>query len=164
MALAVDAWDTHVHVFDSAVGPFAPSRSYTPAQATLEQLLEFNSGLTKDRPTNIVLVQPSPYRTDNTVLLHSLSALRDGGSRNARGIAVVDVDAVSEEELREMHELGVRGLRINMQADGRDADVDALRSAVVRTAERIGGLPGWKIQLFCAAAIWDGKLVPDSHF
>ncbi|KAF6817460.1 transcriptional family amidohydrolase family protein [Colletotrichum sojae] len=146
IVLRPDTWDTHVHVFDSAVGPFAPSRSYTPAQATLEQLLQFSSGLTKDRPTNIVLVQPSPYRTDNTVLLHSLRRLRDGGFRHARGIAVVDVDAVSDKELWEMHGLGVRGLRINMQADGADTDVEALREVVVRTAERIRGLPGWKIQ------------------
>ncbi|KAI8196009.1 hypothetical protein KHU50_010440 [Colletotrichum sp. SAR 10_65] len=42
-----------------------------------------------------------------------------------------------------------------MQADGKSTDVEALRRVVVETAARIKALPNWKIQLFCAASIWD---------
>ncbi|KAL0936391.1 transcriptional family amidohydrolase family protein [Colletotrichum truncatum] len=155
IALPAGSWDTHVHVFDSTIGPFASSRSYTPAQANLRQLLDFSSTLTGNQPLNIVLVQPSPYRNDNTVLLHLLRKLRDDGAKSARGVAVVDIDNTGDEELWSMHQLGVRGLRINMQADGKSTDVAALRSVLERTASRIRTLPGWRIQLFCAAAIWD---------
>ncbi|KAH0420943.1 transcriptional family amidohydrolase family protein [Colletotrichum camelliae] len=155
--LSADCWDTHVHVFDSTIGPFAASRAYTPAQATLQQLLNFSSILTKDKALNIVLVQPSPYGSDNTVLLHLLRNLRDDGAQSPRGIAVVDIASTSDEELWSMHDLGIRGLRINMQADGKSTDVEALRRVVIETAARIKVLPNWKIQLFCAASTWDGK-------
>ncbi|KAI8299719.1 hypothetical protein K4K61_010388 [Colletotrichum sp. SAR11_59] len=42
-----------------------------------------------------------------------------------------------------------------MQADGKSTDVEALRRVVVETAARIKVLPNWKVQLFCAASIWD---------
>ncbi|TDZ41195.1 2-pyrone-4,6-dicarbaxylate hydrolase [Colletotrichum trifolii] len=159
--LSADAWDTHVHVFDSSIGPFAPSRAYTPAQATLDQLLSFGSSLTTHKPGNVVLVQPSPYGSDNTVLLESLKALHNAGAHYARGIAVADINEISDDELQSMHDVGVRGLRVNTQADGRSADVEALRDVVVRTASRIRHLSGWKIQLFCAASVWDVEVIAD---
>ncbi|KAF4877468.1 4-sulfomuconolactone hydrolase [Colletotrichum siamense] len=42
-----------------------------------------------------------------------------------------------------------------MQADGKSTNVEALRRVVVETAARIKVLPNWKVQLFCAASIWD---------
>ncbi|KAJ0314598.1 hypothetical protein Brms1b_006754 [Colletotrichum noveboracense] len=114
-----------------------------------------NSSLTKDKALNIVLVQPSPYGSDNTVLLHLLRKLRDDRAQSPRAIAVVDIASTSDEELWSMHNLGVRGLRINMQADGKSTDVEALRRVVIETAARIKALLNWKMQLFCAASIWD---------
>ncbi|KAK1710264.1 hypothetical protein BDP67DRAFT_522246 [Colletotrichum lupini] len=153
--LSPDSWDTHVHVFDASIGPFAPGRSYTPARATAQQLLDFSSSLTRATPLNIVLVQPSPYGSDNTVLLRSLKSLREGGSRIVRGIAVVDIEKISDANLMELHDAGVRGLRINKQADGKSTDLNALKDTILQTASRIQYLPGWKIQLFCAPAMWE---------
>ncbi|KXH27930.1 hypothetical protein CNYM01_04530 [Colletotrichum nymphaeae SA-01] len=153
-----DSWDTHVHVFDASIGPFAPGRSYTPARATAQQLLDFSSGLTRATPLNIVLVQPSPYGSDNTVLLRSMKSLREGGSRIVWGIAVVDIENISDANLMELHDAGVRGLRINKQADGKSTDLDALKETILQTASRIQYLPGWKIQLFCAPAMWEVAL------
>ncbi|KAH7131141.1 hypothetical protein EDB81DRAFT_950518 [Dactylonectria macrodidyma] len=150
------AWDTHVHVFDSSVGPFAASRAYTPAQATLERLKSFSTGLSQDaRPSHLVLVQPSPYGTDNHVLLHSLKLLREQGYETARGIAVVDINTIRDDELWAMHKLGVRGLRLNMQSDGRAVNVEGLRTLMTHVAARIKDLPNWKLQLFCPARVWD---------
>ncbi|KAK1449949.1 hypothetical protein CMEL01_07285 [Colletotrichum melonis] len=153
--LSPDSWDTHVHVFDASIGPFAPGRSYTPARATAQQLLDFSSSLTRATPLNIVLVQPSPYGSDNTVLLRSMKSVRDGGSRIVRGIAVVDIEKISDANLMELHDAGVRGLRINKQADGKSTDLNALKDTILQTASRIQYLPGWKIQLFCAPAMWE---------
>ncbi|KAK0379877.1 hypothetical protein CLIM01_02743 [Colletotrichum limetticola] len=153
--LSPDSWDTHVHVFDASIGPFAPGRSYTPARAPAQQLVDFSSSLTRATPLNIVLVQPSPYGSDNTVLLGSMKSLREGGSRIVRGIAVVDIEEISDANLMELHDAGVRGLRINKQADGKSTDLDALKETILQTASRIQYLPGWKIQLFCAPAMWE---------
>ncbi|KAF4777511.1 hypothetical protein HER10_EVM0002931 [Colletotrichum scovillei] len=154
-SLSPDSWDTHVHVFDASIGPFAPGRSYTPARATAQQLLDFSFSLTQETPLNIVLVQPSPYGSDNTVLLRSMKSLREGGSRIVRGIAVVDIENISDANLMELHDAGVRGLRINKQADGKSTDLKALKETILQTASRIQYLPGWKIQLFCAPAMWE---------
>lgn len=56
-----------------------------------------------------VLVQPSVYGTDNSALLDALNA---GGS-SFRGVAVLSPDT-SHARLKEMHDLGVRGVRLNL--------------------------------------------------
>jgi hypothetical protein len=60
--LPVAACDCHVHVFDSQRFPFHPGRSYTPARASLEELIAFEKRLGIQR---VLLVQPSPYGSDN---------------------------------------------------------------------------------------------------
>lgn len=147
-----------MHVFDASVGAYSPSRAYTPAEASLEKLKRFSASLTEDaRPSNLVLVQPSPYGTDNKVLLHSLKQLQDQGYTSARAIAVVNISTIQDDELWAMHQLGVRGLRLNMVSDGRAVDVDSLSKLVTQAATQIKDLPNWKLELFCPARVWDGK-------
>ncbi|CAH0051873.1 unnamed protein product [Clonostachys solani] len=154
-ALPPGAWDTHVHVFDTSIGPFAPSRAYTPAQASLSQLVDFGRSITQaSEAPSFVMVQPSPYGTDNTVLLSTLRSLQALGHKG-RGIAVVDVQTVTDAELQEMHHLGVRGLRLNFQADGKSVDTVAFNKSLVAAAERIAHMPGWAIQVFIPGYIWD---------
>ncbi|ETS79651.1 hypothetical protein PFICI_09504 [Pestalotiopsis fici W106-1] len=150
------AFDTHVHVFDPNLGPYHPSRAYTPADAPLSDLLGFLTSLTTSRKsTNIVLVQPSPYRTDNKVLLAALGQLQLDASVIARGIAVVDLDSVSESALGDMHAAGIRGLRLNLQSDGRDVDMELLYKNMHKAANLIQSLPGWKLQIFCRGSMWE---------
>lgn len=103
-------------------------------------------------------MQPSPYGTDNTVLLSTLRSLQALGYKG-RGIAVVDVQTITDAELKEMHHLGVRGLRLNFQADGKSVDTIAFNKNLVAAAQRIAHLPGWKIQVFIPGYIWDGNLI-----
>jgi predicted TIM-barrel fold metal-dependent hydrolase len=151
------AWDTHVHIFDSSIGPFASTRAYTPGQATLPELMSFGAGLSATaKPPNFTVVQPSAYGTDNSVLLSTLRSLRDAG-HSARGVAVVDLDNVTDLEMQDMHELGVRGLRLNMQFDGKAVDIPAFKRKLVATAERVARLPGWFVQTFISGQLWDGR-------
>lgn len=153
------AWDTHVHVFDSTIGPFSPDSAYTPAQAPLDRLLEFGRSISEhDSPVNLLLVQPSPYGTDNSVLLSVLKTLQGSDNVMARGIAVVDVATVTDEELWELHNAGVRGIRLNKMASGRDMNVDSVTDDIRLAADRIKDLPGWKLQLYVAGRLWDGEL------
>lgn len=103
-----------------------------------------------------MIVQPSPYRNDNQVLLSVLEELQQS-EVTIRAIAVVDIVTIEDQELRRMHELGVRGLRLNLQADGHDVDVDTLSFKLKQAANKIQKLPGWMLQLFCPARVWEGK-------
>jgi predicted TIM-barrel fold metal-dependent hydrolase len=99
-----DGWDCHVHVFDASAPALAGH--YRPVDRRLAQIeataLEHGVG-------HLVLVQPSVYGTDNTLMLEAL-ALEPG---RHRGVAVV-ADAVSDAELDAMHAIGVRGVRLNL--------------------------------------------------
>ncbi|OJJ75743.1 hypothetical protein ASPBRDRAFT_62061 [Aspergillus brasiliensis CBS 101740] len=153
--LPKEAFDTHVHVFYPKLGPYAAGRAYTPEDAPLRKLLELNRSLSRDaNNTTLVLVQPSPYKTDCSVMMHCLRELRDRGM-SAFGIAVLDLDITADAELNEMHALGVRGIRLNFQADGKEVDIAHLIAVLKRTVERIRHLPGWVIQLFVPGWTWD---------
>lgn len=97
--------DCHFHVIappDDA--PMAAQRSYTPAPASLD---DWRATLAPLGVTHGVVVQPSIYGTDNSVLL---SALRQGGGRLV-GVAAVDA-GVSDDELERLASAGVRGVRM----------------------------------------------------
>jgi predicted TIM-barrel fold metal-dependent hydrolase len=99
-----DAWDCHVHVFD-ADAPVKPGH-YQPAHRPLEAIeaLAAAHGV-----QHLVLVQPSVYGTDNTLML---AALERSAGRH-RGVVVVDA-TVGEAELDRCHAAGVRGVRFNL--------------------------------------------------
>lgn len=83
-----------------------------------------------------VLVQPSPYGTDNAALKAALQS----GSFPLRGIALID-DATPEAELEELHRLGVQGCRIHLSA----ANAAAILPTLPALADRIRRV-GWHIQ------------------
>ena len=155
--LPPNAFDTHVHVFDPRLGPYAASRAYTPEDAPLERLIAFSKSISADTAmARMVLVQPSPYKTDCTVLMRCLQELQRRGNV-AYAMVVIDVDQVENYELEDMHSLGVRGIRLNFQADGKEPNVSSLVGTLQKAARRICHLPGWMIQLFVPAWAWDGK-------
>jgi predicted TIM-barrel fold metal-dependent hydrolase len=136
LKLPPGACDCHVHVFGPAARfPFAPERTYTPADASIEELLALQKRLGLVRA---VIVQPSPYGTDNAVTLDALQKL---GNR-ARGVAVIDKDT----SLEGMHEAGIRGVRVNLQTAGVQDPIVAHR-LLHEAAARVAPL-GWHVQTF----------------
>ncbi len=102
----VGAIDAHCHVFGPAEKfPYAPERKYTPCDASKEQLFALRDHLGFSRN---VIVQASCHGKDNAALI---DALRTAGEL-ARGVAVVRPD-VTEKELAQMHDAGVRAVRFN---------------------------------------------------
>lgn len=155
------AFDTHVHVFDPRLGPYATGRAYTPQDATLEELVSLNRSLCYDsQGSTLVLVQPSPYGNDCSVMMHCLQKLKDQNI-NAFGIAVLDLDRTTDTELETMHTLGIRGIRLNLQADGKEVCIEKIASALHQAADRIRHLPDWVIQLFVPGWSWDGEFCLD---
>ncbi|HEX7441300.1 MAG TPA: amidohydrolase family protein [Caldimonas sp.] len=107
MPLPPGTCDTHMHVFgEQARYPLDARRNYTPHVCTLDQYRDVMALCGIERA---VLVQPSVYGSDNSLLL---DALREGGPA-FRGVAVPHPDA-SEGELAAMHAAGVRGVRLNL--------------------------------------------------
>jgi predicted TIM-barrel fold metal-dependent hydrolase len=100
-------WDCHVHVFEagkSSLGQDAPEH-YAPKHHPLERI---EAQAAAHGFGHLVLVQPSVYGADNSLML---SALEKQPGRH-RGVVVVD-EAVSADELQRWHALGVRGIRCN---------------------------------------------------
>lgn len=134
------AVDAHCHVFGpGAVFPYAPERKYTPCDAPKEALfaLRDHLGFAKN-----VIVQATCHGTDNRALVDALRA-SDG---RARGVATVSRD-VTDVELREMHEAGVRGTRFNFVR--RLADFTP-REVLTDIAGRIAPL-GWHVVVYFEA-------------
>jgi 2-pyrone-4,6-dicarboxylate lactonase len=135
------AVDAHCHVF----GPgdrfaYAPERKYTPCDASAQQLFELRDLLGFHRN---VIVQATCHGSDNRALV---DALRQAGGR-ARGIATV-TPAISDGELADLDDVGVRGVRFNFVKRLVDPKPDAYYRALVdRIAAR-----GWHIVVYFEAA------------
>ena len=111
--------DSHVHIVGAADRyPFAPERNYLPGVATLDTLLQRAAARGIAR---FVIVQPSFYGADNSLLLESLDRLGERG----RGVAVAD-PSVAPATLANWAARGVRGLRVNLYSvPGKSAPLDA---------------------------------------
>jgi len=133
------ACDCHVHVFGPPERfPFSRDRVYTPGPASVEDLVALHRTLNLDR---VVIVQPSPYGTDNACLV---DALRRVGVR-ARGVAVVDA-TVRDAALRELQEVGVRGIRVNLETVG-ERDPAVARTRLEQAV--LQAIPlGWHVQVY----------------
>lgn len=100
------AVDAHCHVFGpSAEFPYAPERKYTPGDQGKDKLFALRDHLGFARN---VIVQATCHGKDNRAVM---DACRTAGDL-ARGIASVGKD-ITREELAEMHEAGIRGVRFN---------------------------------------------------
>lgn len=133
--------DTHFHLFGPACDyPYAPGRSYTPDNATMADYLAMARRLGIERA---VIVQPSPYGTDNRRLLDGLAQ----SPIPMRGVVAVDA-SVSDTTLAGMHDAGVRAIRINLVFDA----AAAVQTAI-DLAPRLRDL-GWHIQFLVDVSTW----------
>jgi 2-pyrone-4,6-dicarboxylate lactonase len=100
------AVDAHCHVFGPGeTFPYAPERKYTPCDASRDQLFALRDHLGFARN---VVVQATCHGANNRAMV---DALRNSAGK-ARGVATVR-RSVTDEELQDMHEAGVRGVRFN---------------------------------------------------
>jgi len=137
------ACDTHAHI----MGPktryaYSPARIYTPPDCLLPDYLKMLATLGVERA---VLVQPSVYGTDNSVMLEAIQAAGD----RFRGVAVVAED-ISDVELKKLDAAGVRGVRVNI-VDVKDRKPGTLpMDALKHLARRVAPL-GWHMEFLMHA-------------
>lgn len=135
------AVDAHCHVFGpSPEFPFAPERKYTPCNAGKNKLFELRDYLGFSRN---VIVQATCHGKDNRAMVDACQTAGD----LARGVASVGVD-ISYDELKEMHEAGVRGVRFNFVKRLVDATP---KEVFITIAEKIQHF-NWSIVVYFEAA------------
>lgn len=135
------SWDSHLHVLDPVNYPLDPDATYTPGVYTIWDTALFEHSLGVDQ---IVLVQPSIYGTDNSLLLNTLRAV---GPERARGVVVFEPSDVDQNELQEWHDLGVRGVRVNLISNDDDSSIEEISVLLRSYAETIRPF-GWVLQLY----------------
>jgi predicted TIM-barrel fold metal-dependent hydrolase len=126
--------DCHAHIVGpESRYPFTPNRTYSSPEASLSSYQKMLRTLGLERA---VIVQPSFYGTDNRA---TLDAIREGGE-NFRAVVVVD-ESIDVDEITRMHELGARGVRINLLFKG-GIDMSGVRTLAKKVAPF-----GWHLQM-----------------
>ncbi|KAK0356690.1 hypothetical protein LTR59_013431 [Friedmanniomyces endolithicus] len=136
-------WDTHMHVVDPRAFPLSKDAQYQPSPHTLDDAHAFLNQLGIQK---MVIVQPSIYSNDNACTLDGLRRL---GSKNGRAVVQFDPETTSREQLREWHDLGVRGVRLNFKSVGGKVEQAALTASMRRYADAVREL-GWVLELYIA--------------
>jgi 2-pyrone-4,6-dicarboxylate lactonase len=134
--------DTHFHVFEPDF-PHVPEPLYGFPDGTLDQYLRMAAWLGIER---MVLVQPTYYGTDNSLLVQTL---RKVGPR-CRGVVRIEEDT-SEDELDFFHEVGVRAIRLDLFARASWPTLDIIR--YVRRMAARARPRGWHVQFYTPGVI-----------
>ncbi|KAF3006791.1 hypothetical protein E8E13_010311 [Curvularia kusanoi] len=138
--MPADAWDCHMHV-TSPHYPLAANAAYKPTLHDIGHAMSFEKAI---RISNIVLVQPSIYGTDNSCLLDALKAV---GPRHGRGVVEIDPETIDQTTLSEWHEIGVRGVRLNLKSTNVEFTESSLKDMLERYAKVVKPL-NWVLELF----------------
>lgn len=139
LALPQGSCDCQIHVYgDSNRYPVRHENpSYAVPAASLDDALAMHRRVGLDR---VVIVQPTLYASDHSLLVDTLNALPND---RARGVALVD-DSMSDVELEKLHLAGVRAARFNFQKRlGLVPSIETFRRSVARVREL-----GWFIKIF----------------
>jgi predicted TIM-barrel fold metal-dependent hydrolase len=128
-----NASDCHHHIYDSRF-PADPATQLRPGDALISdyRMLQKRIGTMRN-----VIVQPSTYGLDNSLLVESLQVF---GAKTTRGIAVVD-SSVRDAELNQLDAAGVRGVRFNLAQGG-----GTTWEMVTPLAKRFATI-GWHMQI-----------------
>ncbi len=137
--------DAHVHVFAPEKFCYSAPRSYTPGEANVAKLRDH---IERIGAQHVVIVQPSPYGTDNRATLDAVEQL---GQKNARAIAVVDPAAQDPDLIQTLWNSGVRGLRANLKTSGQTAVETSKEQLKLLTAQMAG--TDMALQVFLPATV-----------
>lgn len=135
-----DAWDSHLHVIDPNRYPLAASAVYTPSVSGLWDVVTNETAFGLE---HVVLVQPSIYGNDNSILLDALTGL---GPDRAHGVVQFETN-ISTKTLHEWHDKGVRGVRLNAVSGGDEVDVPEFAGRLRAYADIIRPF-GWVLQAY----------------
>lgn len=133
------ACDAHMHVFGPEDRyPHVPEPHYTLPDGKLGHFQSLMGVFGIER---FVIVQPSFYGADNSCLLDALAKAGNA----ARGLVMVE-DDVSRAELERFHEVGIRGIRLDLFKRAQQP-IDDIKEYIARMAKMVDAL-GWHLQFY----------------
>jgi predicted TIM-barrel fold metal-dependent hydrolase len=120
--------------------PYHPLHPYRPKKADLNDLLAFqrSQGI-----AHSCLVAFSVYHTNNSSILDALRRLKGKG----RAVACIDPRTVTDAEIKELHDAGVRGIRLNFRTSSKRVDKATFEKLLVEAADKVRPF-GWALQLY----------------
>jgi predicted TIM-barrel fold metal-dependent hydrolase len=142
ITMPAGACDAHFHVFEPGY-PHVPDPLYTFPDGTTAQYLAMTEALGIGR---MILVQPTFYGTDNTLLTDTLKRL---GPR-CGGVVRIE-ESATDAELDAFHQLGVRAIRLDLFARASwptPEIIGYIRRMAARATPR-----GWHLQFYTPGAI-----------
>nr|POE56690.1 2-pyrone-4,6-dicarbaxylate hydrolase [Quercus suber] len=120
--------------------PFQSNPPYIPRSATVSDLIAFKKRLGIQ---HLGLVCISVYGTDNRSILDAMTRL----DSKCRAVACIDPMTISEEELDELHKVGVRGARINLKTREETLSLEQLSTKLYTYAAKIRARK-WFLELY----------------
>jgi 2-pyrone-4,6-dicarboxylate lactonase len=141
-AVPAGACDVHFHVFEPGY-PHVQDPLYTFPDGTVDQYLAMTQALGIER---MVLVQPTFYGTDNSLLVDVLKRL---GPR-CGGVVRIEEDT-TDADLDAFHEIGVRGIRLDLFARASwptEEIIGYIRRMAARATPR-----GWHLEFYTPGTI-----------
>ncbi|KAI9151242.1 4-sulfomuconolactone hydrolase [Paramyrothecium foliicola] len=133
-------WDVHHHIFEPTRFEYAPDRHLTPPAATIQQFLQFKARLGL---TNSVLTHGLSYGDDCSSLRAFVPEL---DRSKTFAVGVIDPSSITGEELKSMHEAGIRGIRVNLYKYKAMHDVELQKLALREHANILKKhCPGWSM-------------------
>lgn len=130
-----------MHITDPTRYPYSPSATYTTGTHSLWSAITLENSI---GISHLVLVQPSLYAENNTLLLTQLRAL---GPERARAVVQFPLDTPVVDELRDWHALGVRGVRLNLLDKAKKMNNTALAQLIESYADVVRPI-GWVLQVY----------------
>lgn len=140
-SLPKGAWCSHMHIVEPDKFPLDAKAQYQPQAHTITDARSHYDPL---GIKNLVIVQPSIYGNDNSCTLDALRALTP---RHGRAVVQFDPKTIKQRVLDEWHDLGVRGVRVNLVSVGRELNEQELRAELTEYAEVIRRLD-WVLELY----------------
>jgi len=141
------ACDTHMHAFGPPdLYPSVATPRYDHPGGGLQQYASVAAALGIER---MVIVQPSFYGTDNSFLLKALETL----GASARGVVTLPDTEVASDRLEDLHESGVRGLRLDFF---KMQDLGAGKSEYLQALRRAASIAhsiGWHVELYSPGVV-----------
>ncbi|KAI8302692.1 2-pyrone-4,6-dicarbaxylate hydrolase [Colletotrichum sp. SAR11_59] len=108
----------------------------------------------------MVFVQLSTYGNDNKWMLESL---KETGPARGRGVVAFDPERVELQTLKEWHDLGVRGVRVNLRSSKTVLSKSEIQNVLRKYAETLRPLKTWSIGLYADMEVLDHvqPLIPE---
>lgn len=144
LGLPVGAWDSHIHIIDTARYTQTSDTPNTPITASVWENCLYETALGVDKVT---IIQPTRYDNNNTATLQALAAY---GPERARAVVQFNPDNIEREQLQQWHDMGVRGVRINF-ANPKNPISDTPPEEIPQLIQKYSTLIkpfGWVLQFF----------------